>query len=38
MVSDLFDLLFQVLNAIQAAYDGKPVEKITKSRAPCVIM
>lgn len=27
-----------VLNAIQCAYDGKPVEKITKSRPPCVIM
>uniref|UniRef100_A0A3B5AZX5 Migration and invasion enhancer 1 n=1 Tax=Stegastes partitus TaxID=144197 RepID=A0A3B5AZX5_9TELE len=27
-----------VLDAIQSAYDGKPVAKITKSRAPCVIM
>uniref|UniRef100_A0A3P8RND7 Migration and invasion enhancer 1 n=1 Tax=Amphiprion percula TaxID=161767 RepID=A0A3P8RND7_AMPPE len=27
-----------VMNAIQAAFDGKPVAKITKSRAPCVIM
>lgn len=27
-----------VLNAVQCAYDGKPVEKISRSRAPCVIM
>jgi len=27
-----------VMNAVQSAYDGKPVQKITKSRAPCVIM
>uniref|UniRef100_A0A3Q2WKM4 Migration and invasion enhancer 1 n=1 Tax=Haplochromis burtoni TaxID=8153 RepID=A0A3Q2WKM4_HAPBU len=27
-----------VMNAIQNAYDGKPLQKITKSRAPCVIM
>uniref|UniRef100_A0A8C5ND11 Migration and invasion enhancer 1 n=1 Tax=Gouania willdenowi TaxID=441366 RepID=A0A8C5ND11_GOUWI len=27
-----------VMNAVQNAVDGKPVEKITKSRAPCVIM
>uniref|UniRef100_A0A3B3HI67 Migration and invasion enhancer 1 n=2 Tax=Oryzias latipes TaxID=8090 RepID=A0A3B3HI67_ORYLA len=27
-----------VLNAVQNAHDGKPVQKITKSRAPCVIM
>lgn len=27
-----------VLNAVQEAHDGKPVQKITKSRAPCVIM
>uniref|UniRef100_A0A671YE51 Selenoprotein W, 2b n=1 Tax=Sparus aurata TaxID=8175 RepID=A0A671YE51_SPAAU len=25
-------------DVIQCAADGKPVEKITKSRAPCVIM
>uniref|UniRef100_A0A8C6KBB5 Migration and invasion enhancer 1 n=1 Tax=Nothobranchius furzeri TaxID=105023 RepID=A0A8C6KBB5_NOTFU len=27
-----------IMNAVQAAFDGKPVQKITKSRAPCVIM
>ncbi|KAK2833102.1 hypothetical protein Q5P01_016991 [Channa striata] len=27
-----------VMNAVQQACDGKPVQKITKSRAPCVIM
>jgi len=27
-----------VLNAVQNAFDGKPIQKITKSRAPCVIM
>ncbi|KAG7234760.1 hypothetical protein INR49_003974 [Caranx melampygus] len=27
-----------VMSAVQNAYDGKPVQKITKSRAPCVIM
>uniref|UniRef100_A0A3B4VJ53 Migration and invasion enhancer 1 n=1 Tax=Seriola dumerili TaxID=41447 RepID=A0A3B4VJ53_SERDU len=27
-----------VMNAVQSAQDGKPVQKITKSRAPCVIM
>ncbi|KAF6720980.1 Migration and invasion enhancer 1 [Oryzias melastigma] len=27
-----------ILNAVQNAHDGKPVAKITKSRAPCVIM
>ncbi|KAM7371684.1 hypothetical protein PAMP_008899 [Pampus punctatissimus] len=27
-----------VMNAVQDAYDGKPLQKITKSRAPCVIM
>lgn len=27
-----------VMNAVQQAYDGKTVQKITKSRAPCVIM
>uniref|UniRef100_A0A3P9H772 Migration and invasion enhancer 1 n=1 Tax=Oryzias latipes TaxID=8090 RepID=A0A3P9H772_ORYLA len=27
-----------ILNAVQNAHDGKPVQKITKSRAPCVIM
>lgn len=27
-----------VLNAVQSAHDCKPVEKITRSRAPCVIM
>uniref|UniRef100_A0A8C7ZCF6 Migration and invasion enhancer 1 n=1 Tax=Oryzias sinensis TaxID=183150 RepID=A0A8C7ZCF6_9TELE len=25
-------------DVIQNAHDGKPVQKITKSRAPCVIM
>uniref|UniRef100_A0A8C4EZZ1 Selenoprotein W, 2b n=1 Tax=Dicentrarchus labrax TaxID=13489 RepID=A0A8C4EZZ1_DICLA len=25
-------------DVIQLAHDGKPVQKITKSRAPCVIM
>lgn len=30
--------LLQVMNAVQAAYDCKPVQKITKSQAPCVIM
>uniref|UniRef100_A0A8C9XN90 Selenoprotein W, 2b n=1 Tax=Sander lucioperca TaxID=283035 RepID=A0A8C9XN90_SANLU len=25
-------------DVIQQAHDGKPVQKITKSRAPCVIM
>uniref|UniRef100_A0A673HCV0 Migration and invasion enhancer 1-like n=1 Tax=Sinocyclocheilus rhinocerous TaxID=307959 RepID=A0A673HCV0_9TELE len=27
-----------IMNAIQRAYDGQPVEKITKSRPPCVIL
>ncbi|KAI5097267.1 selenoprotein W2a, partial [Silurus meridionalis] len=27
-----------VMETIQKAYDGKPVEKITKSRPPCVIL
>lgn len=27
-----------LMDAIQKAQDGKPVQKITKSRAPCVIM
>uniref|UniRef100_A0AAQ4RR74 Selenoprotein W, 2a n=1 Tax=Gasterosteus aculeatus aculeatus TaxID=481459 RepID=A0AAQ4RR74_GASAC len=27
-----------VLDAVNKANDGKPVDKITKSRAPCVIM
>uniref|UniRef100_A0A3B4C9D4 Migration and invasion enhancer 1 n=1 Tax=Pygocentrus nattereri TaxID=42514 RepID=A0A3B4C9D4_PYGNA len=27
-----------VMNAIQNAHEGKPVEKITKSRPPCVIL
>ncbi|TWW70305.1 Migration and invasion enhancer 1 [Takifugu flavidus] len=27
-----------VMHAIQSVSDGKPVEKITKSRPPCVIM
>lgn len=27
-----------IMNAVQLAHDGKPVEKITKSRSPCVIM
>ncbi|MEQ2180849.1 Migration and invasion enhancer 1, partial [Goodea atripinnis] len=27
-----------IMNAVQAAHDGKPLQKITKSRAPCVIM
>uniref|UniRef100_A0A4W6CLM4 Migration and invasion enhancer 1 n=1 Tax=Lates calcarifer TaxID=8187 RepID=A0A4W6CLM4_LATCA len=27
-----------VMDVVQAAYDGKPLQKITKSRAPCVIM
>uniref|UniRef100_A0A3Q3J035 Migration and invasion enhancer 1 n=1 Tax=Monopterus albus TaxID=43700 RepID=A0A3Q3J035_MONAL len=27
-----------VMNAIKMAQEGKPVPKITKSRAPCVIM
>uniref|UniRef100_A0A3Q3SY36 Migration and invasion enhancer 1 n=1 Tax=Mastacembelus armatus TaxID=205130 RepID=A0A3Q3SY36_9TELE len=27
-----------IMNAVQSACDGKPVHKITKSRAPCVIM
>uniref|UniRef100_A0A3B5KDT4 Migration and invasion enhancer 1 n=1 Tax=Takifugu rubripes TaxID=31033 RepID=A0A3B5KDT4_TAKRU len=27
-----------VMHAIQCVSDGKPVEKITKSRPPCVIM
>ncbi|KAG7492170.1 hypothetical protein MATL_G00012230 [Megalops atlanticus] len=27
-----------IMDAIQNAYDGKPVEKITKSRPPCVIL
>lgn len=37
-VSDVSPFPSQVLNAVQCAADGKPVEKITKSRAPCVIM
>lgn len=28
----------KVMEAIQKAHDGKPVEKITKSRPPCVIL
>lgn len=28
----------QIMDAIQKAHDGKPVEKITKSRPPCVIL
>lgn len=36
--SPLFCPLPKVLRAIQCVYDGKPVEKITKSRPPCVIM
>ncbi|TRY98245.1 hypothetical protein DNTS_021337, partial [Danionella cerebrum] len=27
-----------LMNAIQRAHDGQPVEKITKSRPPCVIL
>jgi len=27
-----------IMDAVQKAHDGKPVEKITKSRMPCVIM
>ncbi|KAK3520826.1 hypothetical protein QTP70_033046, partial [Hemibagrus guttatus] len=27
-----------VMEAIQKAHDGKPVEKITKSQPPCVIL
>ncbi|KAJ8364443.1 hypothetical protein SKAU_G00132740 [Synaphobranchus kaupii] len=27
-----------IMDAIQKACDGKPVEKITKSRPPCVIL
>uniref|UniRef100_A0A3B5QJX0 Selenoprotein W, 2b n=1 Tax=Xiphophorus maculatus TaxID=8083 RepID=A0A3B5QJX0_XIPMA len=27
-----------IINAVQAANDGKPVQKITKSRPPCVIL
>uniref|UniRef100_A0A8B9R4M1 Migration and invasion enhancer 1 n=1 Tax=Astyanax mexicanus TaxID=7994 RepID=A0A8B9R4M1_ASTMX len=27
-----------VMDAIQKAHDGKPVEKITKSQPPCVIL
>lgn len=27
-----------IMDAIQKAHDGKPVEKITKSRPPCVIL
>ncbi|KTG31812.1 hypothetical protein cypCar_00015733 [Cyprinus carpio] len=27
-----------IMDAIQRAYDGQPVEKITKSRPPCVIL
>uniref|UniRef100_A0AAZ3PPP4 Migration and invasion enhancer 1 n=1 Tax=Oncorhynchus tshawytscha TaxID=74940 RepID=A0AAZ3PPP4_ONCTS len=27
-----------IMDAIQNAHDGKPVEKITKSRPPCVIL
>lgn len=27
-----------ILDTIQNAFDGKPVVKITRSRAPCVIM
>ncbi|KAI9539521.1 hypothetical protein NQZ68_005601 [Dissostichus eleginoides] len=27
-----------IMNAVQLAHDGKPMEKITKSRSPCVIM
>ncbi|KAJ8284336.1 hypothetical protein COCON_G00031860 [Conger conger] len=27
-----------IMDAIQKAHDGKPLEKITKSRPPCVIL
>ncbi|RXN12780.1 migration and invasion enhancer 1-like protein [Labeo rohita] len=27
-----------IMDAIQRAHDGQPVEKITKSRPPCVIL
>lgn len=27
-----------IMDAVQKAQDGKPVEKITKSRPPCVIL
>lgn len=27
-----------IMDAIQKAHDGKPVEKIVKSRPPCVIL
>ncbi|KAJ8414235.1 hypothetical protein AAFF_G00051050 [Aldrovandia affinis] len=27
-----------IMDAIQKAHDGKPIEKITKSRPPCVIL
>ncbi|KAK2916118.1 hypothetical protein QQF64_024568 [Cirrhinus molitorella] len=27
-----------IMDAIQRAYDGQPVEKITKSQPPCVIL
>lgn len=27
-----------IMIAVQRAYDGQPVEKITKSRPPCVIL
>ncbi|CAL8342478.1 unnamed protein product [Arctogadus glacialis] len=33
-----FPIEDEVMDAIQKAQDGKPVAKLTKSRAPCVIM
>lgn len=34
----MYCFLPKVMNVIQCAYDGKPVQKISKSRPPCVIM
>uniref|UniRef100_A0A672HAB2 Uncharacterized protein n=1 Tax=Salarias fasciatus TaxID=181472 RepID=A0A672HAB2_SALFA len=31
-------VLPQIMKAVQDAHDGKTVQEITKSRAPCVIM
>lgn len=33
-----FPIEDEVMDAIQKAYDGKALSKLTKSRAPCVIM
>ncbi len=38
MCASLFYPIHKIMDAVQRAYDGQPVEKITKSRPPCVIL